>query len=360
MFTLLPLAALALAGSSLAATTCNGHAELCSRQYSNVTFIGAHDSYAVGDSIADNQDKDVTDQLNDGIRTLQLQAHNASDGVHLCHTSCALLDGGLLSDYLGKVVSWVSSNPNDVVTIILTNPENLPVSTYSPILSSSGIETYLYQPSSSSLALSDWPTLGELVDQKKTVVAFLDFEADFSTEPGLIDEFSNMWEDAYDVTDASFQCAVNRTSGSASSQMYMINHFLDTTYAFGGTSFFVPNKDALNTTNAESGDGSIGYHVGNCVQLWGRNPNHILLDFYDTTSNVPFNVAASLNGVSQPTNTVTAGDATTSTTSGSTAKVSTSNLSSSAVGSFDGAKNGFILALGIVGAGTVGLSKVFM
>lgn len=46
-----------------AATICNGHAELCSRLYSNVTFIGAHDSYAVGSSMADDQDKAVTAQL---------------------------------------------------------------------------------------------------------------------------------------------------------------------------------------------------------------------------------------------------------------------------------------------------------
>lgn len=30
------------------ATVCNGHAELCSRSFGNVTFVGAHDSYAVG------------------------------------------------------------------------------------------------------------------------------------------------------------------------------------------------------------------------------------------------------------------------------------------------------------------------
>ena len=40
-------------GSALApailprATVCNGHAELCSRSYGNVTFVGAHDSYAI-------------------------------------------------------------------------------------------------------------------------------------------------------------------------------------------------------------------------------------------------------------------------------------------------------------------------
>lgn len=56
-------ASLSALPSILAATTCNGHSELCSRLYSNVTFIGAHDSYAVGSSMADDQDKDVTSQL---------------------------------------------------------------------------------------------------------------------------------------------------------------------------------------------------------------------------------------------------------------------------------------------------------
>lgn len=56
-------AAAALATNALAASVCNGDASLCSRLYSNVTYIGAHDSYAVGSSIADNQDKDVTGQL---------------------------------------------------------------------------------------------------------------------------------------------------------------------------------------------------------------------------------------------------------------------------------------------------------
>lgn len=46
--------AYAVFGSALApvilprATACNGHIELCSRSYGNVSFVGAHDSYAIG------------------------------------------------------------------------------------------------------------------------------------------------------------------------------------------------------------------------------------------------------------------------------------------------------------------------
>ena len=30
------------------ATVCNGHAELCDRSFGNVTYIGTHNSYAIG------------------------------------------------------------------------------------------------------------------------------------------------------------------------------------------------------------------------------------------------------------------------------------------------------------------------
>ena len=30
------------------ATVCNGYAEFCDRSYGNITYVGAHDSYAIG------------------------------------------------------------------------------------------------------------------------------------------------------------------------------------------------------------------------------------------------------------------------------------------------------------------------
>ena len=32
------------------ATICNGHTELCERSFGSVSFVGAHDSYAIGNS----------------------------------------------------------------------------------------------------------------------------------------------------------------------------------------------------------------------------------------------------------------------------------------------------------------------
>lgn len=78
------------------ASVCNGDASLCSRLYSNVTYIGAHNSYAIGTiqgaTTGKNQEQSVTQQLNDGIRLLQVQAHKSSNsssgsGIDLCHSS---------------------------------------------------------------------------------------------------------------------------------------------------------------------------------------------------------------------------------------------------------------------------------
>ena len=72
-----------------------------------------------------------------------------------------------------------------------------------------------------------------------------------------------------DVTDQTWSCNVNRTSGTASSQLMLINHFLDSVYNLAGTVFYIPNTELLNETNAESGTGSIGAHVTNCQSIWG-------------------------------------------------------------------------------------------
>jgi hypothetical protein len=98
--------------------------------------------------------------------------------------------------------------------------------------------------------------------------------------------------------------------------MYLINHFLDVS-TLGGTILY-PNKDKLNETNAATGSGSIGAHVDNCLALYGRSPNIILLDYYDSEGNAPFDVAAQLNGVAAPTATVTPWTQTASSTATST------------------------------------------
>ncbi|KAF8203003.1 PLC-like phosphodiesterase [Pholiota molesta] len=222
----------ALASETLGrrATVCNGHAELCDRTYGNVTFVGAHDSYAIGvNNIATNQDQTITQQLNDGIRMLQMQAHNQSGVIELCHTSCSLFDGGSLQDYLTTVKQWLDANPNEVLTLLIVNIDNLSPSNYDTVFKAVGLDTVSYAPPNSPVPHTGWPTLGSLIDSGKRLLTFLDNGADFTAVPYLLDEFTNIWESEFDVVDPSFNCAVNRTHATdPTTQMYLINHFLDT------------------------------------------------------------------------------------------------------------------------------------
>lgn len=73
------------------AQVCNGYAELCDRKWSEISQIGTHDSAFVGDLPAQNQNLDVTAQLDAGVRFLQAQTHYFLNTLTLCHTSCFLL-----------------------------------------------------------------------------------------------------------------------------------------------------------------------------------------------------------------------------------------------------------------------------
>jgi len=312
-------------GSALApvmlprATICNGHAELCDRSFGNVSFVGAHDSYAIGvNNLAANQDQNVTQQLNDGIRMLQLQAQNQNGTIELCHTSCALLDGGSLQDYLNTVKSWLDANPNEVLTLLIVNIDNLPSTSYDPIFRSAGLDTLSFAPTSSPIAAANWPTLGSMIDSGKRLVTFLDNGADLTAVPYLLDEFTNIWETAFDVTDTTFDCNVNRTKGDTTTQMYLINHFLDT-ILLGQP---VPDVSALNQTNAATGTGSLGTQVNTCQTVQGRPPNLLLVDYYEFGGGSVFQVAADINGVTYSPATPVASPASTSTaTSGTSPSV---------------------------------------
>ncbi|KAF8851914.1 PLC-like phosphodiesterase [Acephala macrosclerotiorum] len=275
-----------------AAAQCNGNTALCSRKYSNVTQIGTHDSAFVGILPTDNQLLSVTDQLDAGIRFLQAQTHLKDSALELCHTSCIEEDAGTLVSYLTTVKAWMDANPNEVLTLLLTNGDSADVSLFGTAMTTSGLSTYAYTPST-QLAMSDWPTLQELITAGTRLVMFLDYGADTATVPYILNEFAYFFETAYDVTDSTFpSCALDRPSGSSGSGLMMIvNHFLDLDIL----GILIPDELAASTTNAATGTGSIGAQASVCYSTWGRVPNLILVDYFELGD--VFTAQNTLNGL---------------------------------------------------------------
>jgi len=322
-YSLIPPAFLAIssASSAVAATICNGYSDLCTKAFPDVSVVGAHNSYTASNTnLAANQDYGVTQQLTDGVRLLQNQVHLQNGQLRLCHTSCLLYDGGLLSDYLTKVQTWMTANPTEVVSILLVNIDNQPATSFATAYESAGLDKLSYSPPKATMTTADWPTYGALIDAGTRLVNFMDNTASFATVPYIIDEFSNMWESYFDVEDpAGFNCTIDRFTGDTTNQMYLINHYLYTTSMLFGGSTPVPNKAQLNVTNAVSGAGSLGEEAEDtCPPLHTRSPTFLLVDFYDYGAGSVFEVAATLNKVAYTPKTIAPANGTDGTTSGTT------------------------------------------
>ena len=291
------------------------------------------------------------------------QTFDATDPGPPPDCSCSFLDGGNFTTYLSTVKTWLDANPTEVVSMVLVNSDGIAPSVWGAAYASAGLSDYVYTPSSVPIARDDWPTLGTLITAGTRLVNFLAQEADFASVPFLIDEFSNVWETPYDVTDASFPCSVDRVTGTYSTHMvrkrsspdrtaranhssadsllvgllaqYMINHFLDVNETILGSTFPVPATAKLLTTNAATGTGSLGAQKDECVALAGYQPTFTLVDFYDVGAGSVFQYAATVNGVKY--NAATIGDATSSssgtkaTTTGSGGSVTSSSLNAGGV-----------------------------
>jgi hypothetical protein len=151
---------------------CNGHDELCKRKYSDITFIGTHNSAFVGKLPVHNQYISVTEQLDLGVRFLQAQTQNKDGDIQMCHTHCWELDEGPLEDYLQEISDWMGKNPDEVVTLLLTNIDALPIEKYDDAFNSTGLKEFVFRPEK-KLAFDDWPTLQKFLDDGTRLVVFM-------------------------------------------------------------------------------------------------------------------------------------------------------------------------------------------
>ena len=189
--------------------------------------------------------------------------------MYLCHTSCELLNVGTLEAYLTTVAQWMRDNPYDVVTILMGNYDYVSPSLFVEPIKASGMFDLAYTPSKIPMGLDDWPTLSEMILSGKRAVFFMDYQANQTEYPWLMDEFSQMWETPFSPTDRSFPCTVQRPPGlvakDAKERMYMANHNLNIELSLGSFSLLIPNTAVINVTNAVSGYGSLGSMANNCT-----------------------------------------------------------------------------------------------
>ncbi|KAK0277237.1 hypothetical protein LTR91_000303 [Friedmanniomyces endolithicus] len=293
---------------------CNNHPEFCNRKYSNITEVCAHNSaFDIKNNAASNQALSISDQLNDGIRMLQGETHFVNNTIYNCHTTCSLLNAGTWQTMLETLVTWLESNPYDVVTVLIVNSDFVEVGNYTAPVENSGIRNYLYEPEYVPQHRDQWPTLGQMILSGKRVVMFMDYNANQTTVPYILDEFSHIFETPFSPTNQSFPCTEQRPphldpKKAKDEYMYLANHNLNTAVDLGALtggssseSLLIPTYSQLNITNgAENQLGQLEAMRQNCTREWDRPPNFLLVDYYNDGTPSPgsvFEVAARANGV---------------------------------------------------------------
>ncbi|KAF2673004.1 hypothetical protein BT63DRAFT_367740 [Microthyrium microscopicum] len=276
---------------------CNNCPALCNRSYGNITHLGAHDSMFVANTsnsftVSGNQFYGTDTQLDAGVRLLSGQLHTTNaTGIELrlCHTDCDLYDGGSMIKWLKDVSYWMDEHPNDVVTLLLVNSVNANSTLLGASFRASGITKHAYVPATKLGAKTVWPTLGEMIQAKTRLVTFISSLPDNTGAPYLLDEFSYVFENQFEVTSPNnFSCMPDRptnlkdkvSQAQSSGRLFLMNHFLDKKQLLN---IVIPDRDNAANTNSPDPDltGSLGKELNTCGAVYGRSPNFVLVDWFN-------------------------------------------------------------------------------
>ena len=204
--------------------------------------------------------------------TVQGETHYVNNTIYSCHTSCDLLNSGTYQSELETVAAWIRAHPYDIVTILIVNSDYTTVENYVDSIQNSGLAPYLYEPPYVPMRLNDWPTLSQMILSQKRVVVFMDYNANQTSVPYVLDQFTHMWETPFSPQNVSFPCNVDRPptltnlTTARDEYMYLANHNLNIEISIPGVdSFLIPNTGVLDVTNAAGNEtGMLGAMAETC------------------------------------------------------------------------------------------------
>jgi hypothetical protein len=305
--------------------TCNGYPQLCSRRLDEVAFAGTHNSMSAADTpgwLIANQDRNVAQQLNDGIRAFKISTHYGvqtqtgqvytdiqaagervnrvaekldvparlalqrfSRGLHrgsasgkrdvwLCHSLCELGATGMVH-YLSVIRNFLELNPGNV--IVLFDEDYVSEPSLKRAFKKAGLFNRLARLQRGQ----PLPTLGDLIRSRHNVVVFAQepTTGDFSwNAPG----FAWLQDTPLQaVKPSEFNCKLYR--GYSTNPLLVMNDWAD----------IFPPRPSPNVPLVQKG--FILKRARECDAERGKIPNLIMTDFYDRGDVV--GAAAELNGV---------------------------------------------------------------
>ncbi|MEO8875633.1 MAG: hypothetical protein ABI461_08610 [Polyangiaceae bacterium] len=256
------------AGTGSPPAVCNGHAELCSRKYTEVAFPGTHDADAtMADKfVAADQTYSVADQLAMGVRVLHFEMQPYQGDTYLCHAFCGIGSMLLLTE-LQTVQAFVVAHPTEVVTLLMESQN-----TTSDLIATAVIDSGLMPFVHTQAAGTAWPTLGDMIEHGDHVVLFnADQTGTGGTSyPWLHDRFARTWETPWNnKTPQDFaKCDADR--GAKGNDIYVVDTYRE--------------DEAIASIGAAR---SVNYNsflidrLMTCQQSQKTLPNFVMVNFFE-------------------------------------------------------------------------------
>jgi uncharacterized membrane protein HdeD (DUF308 family) len=326
----------ALVAGDVAASTsdgvaaCNGADALCDRPLDEVVLAATHNSMSapLKGWFASQQDRDIAGQLEDGIRGLLIDTHDADKlsngrvrthfaspadlsaavkqdglsqesydaalrlraragfkgsgtrGIYLCHTFCEL-GATPLADGLAAVHDFLVTHPAQVLVVI--NQDYVTPADFVKAVDGAGLARYAFTPPSDS----HWPTLRSMIDQDRRLVILAENHAGDApwyqlAYRRLLQETPFSFSRPAQLADAASSCKANR--GPAGAPLFLVNNWVTTDP--------VPLPSNAATVNAYD---TLLARARACRRIRDHLPNLIAVDFYKRGD--VFRVVDTLNGV---------------------------------------------------------------
>jgi hypothetical protein len=291
---------------------CNGHAELCDRPFDEVALAGSHNAMASADRqyLSAMQDLTMSDQLEQGVRALLIDAHywekpedtNAfldslppatADGLRpllaganpvkpgawWCHALCRM-GSEPLTDGFKEVADFAEKHPDEVIAIVVE--DYVSRADIQRSVKDSGLLKYVYTPDDDPDF--EWPTLGEMIDDDTRVVIFSEKNRELTAPDWYRRFYRYGMETPFDhpgPTQKQMSCKPNR--GGKGKKLFLMNHWITRDTGSRADAGIVNRKDFIVE------------RARRCEEIRGHMVNIVAVDF--TTIGDVFGAVDELNGV---------------------------------------------------------------
>ncbi|XP_061355154.1 PI-PLC X domain-containing protein At5g67130-like isoform X2 [Gastrolobium bilobum] len=208
--------------------------------FNKYAFLTTHNAFAIDGEPSHtgvprvtitNQEDNITQQLNNGVRSLMLDTYDFDGDVWLCHSY-----GGQCYDYtafepaidtLKEIEAFLSANPKEIVTLILEDYVEKPKG-LTKVFTDAGLMKFWFPITKMPKNGGDWPFVSDMVAKNQRLLVFTSVRSKEKSE-GIAYQWNYMVENQYGDGGMKAGSCPNRAESpplnDKSKSLVLVNYF---------------------------------------------------------------------------------------------------------------------------------------